>query len=190
MTPDDGDDLVRQLMSGDPAATAAILASATTSSEPLVLTAAALLDPADPDLLQRAAAVARRPRDRQVVALAAAHLAGDHDRLTALAREHLLDHPDSVIAAWIAARRTPHAPTSPIRTTSSILTAPTHPETGTTPLPGDVMNRKTTAVLLIAAAVLTNAAFTVLGSVFDYPDVLKEPVADDPGRLPRSTRAR
>ena len=40
------------------------------------------------------------------------------------------------------------------------------------------MNRKTTAVLLIAAAVLTNAAFTVLGSVFNYPDVLKEPTAD------------
>jgi hypothetical protein len=40
------------------------------------------------------------------------------------------------------------------------------------------MNRKTTAVLLIAAAVLTNAAFTVLGSLFDYPDVLKQPVAD------------
>jgi hypothetical protein len=40
------------------------------------------------------------------------------------------------------------------------------------------MNRKTTAVLLIAAAVLTNAAFTVLGSIFAYPDVLKEPVAD------------
>lgn len=40
------------------------------------------------------------------------------------------------------------------------------------------MTRKTTAVLLIAAAVLTNAAFTVLGSIFNYPDVLKEPVAD------------
>jgi hypothetical protein len=40
------------------------------------------------------------------------------------------------------------------------------------------MNRRTTAVLLIAAAVLTNAAFTVLGSVFDYPDVLKQPTAD------------
>lgn len=37
------------------------------------------------------------------------------------------------------------------------------------------MNRKTTALLLIAAAVLTNAAFTVLGSVFNYPDILKEP---------------
>jgi hypothetical protein len=40
------------------------------------------------------------------------------------------------------------------------------------------MSRKLTAVLLIAAAVLTNAAFTVLGSVFSYPDVLKEPVAE------------
>jgi hypothetical protein len=38
------------------------------------------------------------------------------------------------------------------------------------------MNRKITACLLIAAAVLTNVAFTVLGTVFDYPDVLKKPV--------------
>lgn len=40
------------------------------------------------------------------------------------------------------------------------------------------MNRQLTAALLIAAAVLTNAAFTVLGTVFNYPDVLKEPTAD------------
>jgi hypothetical protein len=40
------------------------------------------------------------------------------------------------------------------------------------------MNRKLTATLLIAAAVLTNAAFTVLGIVFNYPDVLKEPVEE------------
>ena len=40
------------------------------------------------------------------------------------------------------------------------------------------MNRKTTAVLLLTAAVMTNAAFTVLGSVFDYPDVLKQPTSD------------
>jgi hypothetical protein len=33
-----------------------------------------------------------------------------------------------------------------------------------------------TAALLLAAAVLTNGAFTVLGSVFDYPDVLQRPV--------------
>jgi len=40
------------------------------------------------------------------------------------------------------------------------------------------MNRRLTAVLLVAAAVLTNAAFTVLGTVFSYPDVLKEPTTD------------
>jgi hypothetical protein len=37
------------------------------------------------------------------------------------------------------------------------------------------MNRKLTAALLIAAAVLTNVAFSALGSIFNYPDVLKEP---------------
>jgi hypothetical protein len=40
------------------------------------------------------------------------------------------------------------------------------------------MNRKLTAALLVAAAVLTNVAFTALGTTFNYPDVLKEPAAD------------
>jgi hypothetical protein len=40
------------------------------------------------------------------------------------------------------------------------------------------MNRKLTAALLIAAAVLTNVAFTALGSIFNYPDVLTEPTDD------------
>ncbi|HEY6810428.1 MAG TPA: hypothetical protein VIZ70_04815, partial [Propionibacteriaceae bacterium] len=40
------------------------------------------------------------------------------------------------------------------------------------------MSRKVTAALLITAAVLTTAAFTVLGMVFNYPDVLKEPVEE------------
>lgn len=39
------------------------------------------------------------------------------------------------------------------------------------------INHKVTAGLLVAAAVLTNAGFTVLGDVFNYPDVLKEPSA-------------
>ena len=38
------------------------------------------------------------------------------------------------------------------------------------------MNRKLTAILLITAAISTNAAFTVLGTIFDYPDILKQPV--------------
>ena len=87
-------------------------------------------------------------RDRQLVAIAAAHLDGDHDRVHTLARDHLADHPDHLLVAWIAA--TAHR--------------------------GEIMNRKLTAVLLITAAVLTNVAFTVLGSVFNYPDILKEPV--------------
>jgi hypothetical protein len=40
------------------------------------------------------------------------------------------------------------------------------------------MNRKLTAALLVTAAVLTNLAFTALGTVFNYPDVLKEPVGE------------
>ena len=40
------------------------------------------------------------------------------------------------------------------------------------------MNRKLTAVLLILAAVLATLAFTALGSIFNYPDVLDEPTGD------------
>src|SRR4029453_3859511 len=40
------------------------------------------------------------------------------------------------------------------------------------------MNRKVTASLLILAAVLANVAFTALGSIFNYPDVLDEPAGD------------
>jgi hypothetical protein len=40
------------------------------------------------------------------------------------------------------------------------------------------MNHKRTALLLIAAAVLTNVAFTALGSVFNYPDVLNKPAGE------------
>ena len=37
------------------------------------------------------------------------------------------------------------------------------------------MTARTTAALMVAAAVLVNVAFTGLGAVFDYPDVLKHP---------------
>jgi uncharacterized protein DUF4386 len=40
------------------------------------------------------------------------------------------------------------------------------------------MTRRRTAVLLILAAVLANVAFTALGSIFNYPDVLDEPAGD------------
>jgi hypothetical protein len=40
------------------------------------------------------------------------------------------------------------------------------------------MSTKLTASLLIVAAVLANVAFTALGSVFNYPDVLDEPAGE------------
>ena len=53
-------------------------------------------------LLARAAAVAATTRDRQLVAIATAHARGEREVVDALARDHLVDHPDSVLAAWIA----------------------------------------------------------------------------------------
>jgi len=40
------------------------------------------------------------------------------------------------------------------------------------------MNRRLTAALLVLAAVLANVAFTALGSIFSYPDVLDEPAGE------------
>ena len=40
------------------------------------------------------------------------------------------------------------------------------------------MSPRLTAALLILAAVLATLAFTALGSIFDYPDVLDEPAGD------------
>ena len=40
------------------------------------------------------------------------------------------------------------------------------------------MNFKRTAILLILAAVLANVAFSALGSIFNYPDVLDEPAGE------------
>jgi hypothetical protein len=37
------------------------------------------------------------------VAIATAHLRGERDLVDALARDHLVDHPDNVLVAWIAA---------------------------------------------------------------------------------------
>ena len=40
------------------------------------------------------------------------------------------------------------------------------------------MTLRRTAALMVAAAVLLNVAFTGLGAVFDYPDVLKHPAGE------------
>ena len=98
----DTDRLIRQFIGGDAAATARITELARTSQEPVLLVAAALIEPGAPGLLARAGRRAASTRDRQLVAIAAAHLGGDHERVDALARDHLVDHPDNILVAWIA----------------------------------------------------------------------------------------
>ena len=80
-------------------------------------------------------------------------------------------------------RRRPRDRPRSRRSTSSHTTSPAPPRPPPPAAPpvvlgGDVMNRKLTAYLLIGAAVSTNVAFAALGSVFNYPDVLNEPVGD------------
>jgi hypothetical protein len=99
------DRLIRRFIAGDPTATGALVERAAGSDEPAVLVAAALVVAAWPPLLARAGGAARSGRDRQLVEIAAAHLRGEVDRVLLLARDHLADHPDSSLAAHIAARR-------------------------------------------------------------------------------------
>jgi hypothetical protein len=94
--------LLRRLVLGDDAAIAAIVEASRTSDDPLVLVAAALFAPESEVLLARAGRLAATTRDRQLVAIAIAHRGGDRELVDALARDHLVDHPDNVLVAWIA----------------------------------------------------------------------------------------
>lgn len=102
------DEVVRRAIGGDVAARASVTARAGSSASVALVVMAALLEerPDQPDHLERAAALARSTRDRQVVAIARQHLAGDRDLVDALARDHLVDHPDSLLVAWVAAGAT------------------------------------------------------------------------------------
>jgi hypothetical protein len=95
--------LIHQLAVGDAAAVAEIVERAHASADVTTLVSAAVFAPDSTDLLQRAAAHAKTTRDRQLVAIAVAHVAGDIDLVDALARDHLADHPTSVLVAWISA---------------------------------------------------------------------------------------
>ena len=97
----DPENVIHQLAVGGAAAVAEIVERARTSEDVTTLIAAALFARNPADLLARAAAVARTTRDRQVVAIAAAYFEGETDRVDALARDHLADHPSSVLVAWI-----------------------------------------------------------------------------------------
>jgi hypothetical protein len=101
--PNPADQLIHQLVVGDAAAIAAIVAASRTSDDPMILVAAALFASDGDILVTRAAGVAATTRDRQLVAIASAHLRGKRDLVDALARDHLVDHPDNVLVAWIAA---------------------------------------------------------------------------------------
>jgi len=105
--PDDNTTLLlHRLIGGDLLAAAEVVHRATSSVSPSLLVAAALVD-REPRFLLQAAALATTTRDRQLVALADAHLRGDADRLDALVRDHLSEHPDNLLASWIAGRDLP-----------------------------------------------------------------------------------
>ena len=94
--------LIRRLIAGDAAARARLQVLARTARAPTVLVAAALVSHDSNEIGPGAAATATTTRDHQLVAITAAHLAHDEDLLDALVRDHLADHPDSILAAWIA----------------------------------------------------------------------------------------
>jgi hypothetical protein len=103
MPPTSPEDLLHQLAVGDAAAIAAIVDESITSDDPMILVAAALFATSEQDeLLTRARALATSTRDRQLVAIATAHADGECHLVDALARDHLVDHPDNVLVAWIA----------------------------------------------------------------------------------------
>jgi hypothetical protein len=102
VTSDDASLLLR-LIGGHAAAADEILALAPVSDNPGLLVAAAMLS-RDATHLVRAQEAARTPRDRQLVVLAQTHLRGDTELFDVLVRDHLADHPDHLMAAWIAGR--------------------------------------------------------------------------------------
>ena len=105
--PAEPENVIHQLAVGDAGTVAEIVAQAGISDDVTTLVAAALFAPDSTDLLNRAAGLASTTSERQVVAIAAAHAAGDVDLVDALARDHLTDHPTSVLVAWISAHTPP-----------------------------------------------------------------------------------
>jgi hypothetical protein len=100
--PAESANVIHQLAVGGDAAIAQVIEGARTSDDVITVVAAALFAPAgNNDLMKRAATLATTTRDRQLVTIAIAHLEGNAGRVEDLARDHLVDHPDSVLVAWI-----------------------------------------------------------------------------------------
>lgn len=111
---DDGvDTAIRQAIGGDVVAIAWIARNADTTGDATVIAMAALLE-RHPDRLDRAQLMAATTQERQVVAIARAHLDGHNDLVDALARDHLVDYPNSLIVAWVASN-TARAARKPVR---------------------------------------------------------------------------
>lgn len=101
MTEDHVDLMIRHAIGGDGEAIAWVVTQAATSDDAVVIAMAAVLRDR-PAWLDRARATAATSRDRQVVEIARSHLEGRDELVDALARDHLVDHPDSLIVSWIA----------------------------------------------------------------------------------------
>ncbi len=102
---------LHRLAVGDASAITEIVDATRASDDPTILVVVALFAPDGDALLARAGGLAVSTRERQTVAIAAAHLRGDRDLVDALARDHLIEHPDSVLVAWIAGAGTRSSPT-------------------------------------------------------------------------------
>ena len=105
--PTDETPLLHRLVGGDPFAADQVIARAPSTSSASLLVAAAGLS-RDEDRHHRATRLAATPRERQLVVLAAAHLHGEIDLFDVLVRDHLVEHPDHLLAAWIAGRPSNH----------------------------------------------------------------------------------
>jgi len=104
MTDEEAELRIQQAIGGNSDAVAWIGAQVDVTDDPMLLVMAALLAcvPEVPKLLERAAAAASYREDRQLVAIARAHLAGAGELVDALARDHLVDFPGSYLVAWVA----------------------------------------------------------------------------------------
>lgn len=101
MTDEDLDALIRRTIGGDAEAISTVVARGGSTPDPRVAALASVLGQRL-DWLDRAVSIATSSRDRQLVAICRAHLGGDRPKVDALARDHLADHPGSLIVAWIA----------------------------------------------------------------------------------------
>jgi hypothetical protein len=97
------DDLASQSTLGDALASAELVGR-TRPGDDLSGVVAGAVAASDRALLARAERLARSAVERRLVAIASAHLDGDSRRVHDLARDHLFEHPDSVLVAWIVAR--------------------------------------------------------------------------------------